>query len=150
MGWAIGLIISLFYIFTLYICIKKMLLFRKQRNNNQEIYLLLLQWLTMRTDGISMEQKLMDRGAGNIVIYGMDFLGDQLLYELQGSEKIKVVYVVDENPRNASLRVNTKRKIDVLDNVDSIVINDFSVDVDSFKRKQLETNMILLSSLIYD
>lgn len=150
MRWIVELVIIIFLSCFFYLSMKRMFFYREQRNKNKELYLLLLQWLTMRIDGKTIEQKLINMGARNIVIYGMGILGDQLLYELQKSERINVVYVVDENCANASLRVNTKKSVDNLDDIDLIVISDIFAEVGSFKINESDKKVILLSSLVFD
>lgn len=152
MRWIIGIafIIFFFVVLLFYLLIKKMFLFRKQRNQNKEIYLLLLQWLTMKIDGKSIEQKLLNQGIHNIIIYDMGILGDQLLYELRESQEINIVYAVDKNPGNASLRIRTKRDIDNLDNIDAIIVSDIFKDINTLGIEKENKKVILLSSLVYD
>lgn len=151
MEYIVGKII-IFTFICLFICmiIKKCFYYREQRNRNQEVLLLLMQWLTMEIDGNGIAQKLVNMGINNVVIYGLGILGDQLLYALQASQVINVVYAVDDNPVNASSRVYTKSNIDNLDNIDAIIISDMFAKIDIDKQNYPNLKMISLFSLVYD
>lgn len=54
----------------------------------------LYQFLQIKQAGLSIEQYLIDKGIKSVLIYGMGYIGDRLIVELEGTS-IKIAGVID-------------------------------------------------------
>lgn len=79
------------------------------------------EWLKVRQDGRSLVQYFEKRGYKNIAIYGMSYLGESLVRELQASD-VKVQYGIDKNADNIYSSVEVMNLSDDLPEVDAIVV----------------------------
>ncbi len=79
------------------------------------------EWLKVRQEGRSLFQYFEKRGYKNIAIYGMSYLGESLVRELQNSD-IKVQYGIDKNAENIYSSVDVINLSADLPKVDVIVV----------------------------
>lgn len=79
------------------------------------------EWLRVRQEGRSLVQYFETRGYKNIAIYGMSYLGESLVKELQDSD-VKVQYGIDKNAENIYSSVEVINLSGDLPKVDVIVV----------------------------
>lgn len=63
----------------------------------ENYYKLLLSWLDLKNNNVSIEEYFISNNYTNIAIYGMGELGKKLYEELKDSKKINIKYGIDEN-----------------------------------------------------
>ena len=80
------------------------------------------EWLRVRQDGRSLAQYFEKRGYKNIAIYGMSYLGESLVKELQDSD-VKVQYGIDKNAENIYSSMEVMNLSGDLPKVDAIVVS---------------------------
>lgn len=78
-------------------------------------------WLKARQDGKSLVRYFEMRGYKNIAIYGMGYLGESLVKELQNSN-VRVQYGIDRNAENIYSSVDVFKLSADLPEVDAIVV----------------------------
>lgn len=86
-----------------------------------ELYLLMNEWVHVKQDGKSLIMYFQKRNYKKIAIYGMNFVGETLLRELEGSD-IEVVFAVDQNADHIFGSVEVIKPDEPIEAVDAIVI----------------------------
>lgn len=68
----------------------------KQLEKYENYFRLLDRWMSLKEESISLERYLIRAGYHNVAIYGMGFVGNHLMKELEGRQ-IKIQYIIDNN-----------------------------------------------------
>lgn len=89
------------------------------------LYLLMNEWVHIKQDGKSLSDYFEKRDYRKIAVYGMNFVGETLLRELENSD-IKVVYAIDKNAERIFTDVEVILPDDVQEEVDAIVVTPIS------------------------
>jgi hypothetical protein len=85
-------------------------------------YHILVEWLTLKQEGKSLEEYFIDNGYRTVAIYGMKELGERLYDELNGSS-VEVKYVVDQDAENIYCEKMVCSPYDKLQSVDVMVVS---------------------------
>lgn len=85
------------------------------------LYMLMNQWVQIKQDGKSLDTYLEKRQYKRIAIYGMNYVGETLLRELQGST-VEVLYAIDKNADHICAKVDVILPDEKLPKVDAIVV----------------------------
>ncbi len=109
------------------------------------------EWLKVRQDGRSLVQYFEKRGYKSIAIYGMSYLGESLVRELQNSD-IKVQYGIDKNAENIYSSVDVINLSADLPKVDAIVITTvfFFDEVSEELAGIVDCPVISLEDIVYE
>lgn len=109
------------------------------------------EWLKVRQDGRSLVQYFEKKGYKNIAIYGMSYLGESLVRELQASD-VKVQYGIDKNAENIYSSVEVMNLSDDLPEVDAIVVSAvfFFDEIVEELADRVDCPIISLEDIVYE
>lgn len=112
---------------------------------------LMSDWLRAKQENKSIADYLKNQGYKNIAIYGMSYLGENLLYELLGSD-INVIYGIDKNADNIYSDINILTPDQDLEEVDAVIVTaiTFFDEVAELLSDKLECPILSLEDIIYD
>lgn len=85
------------------------------------LYLLMNQWVRLKQDHKSIAEYLEGKGYKNIAIYGMNYVGETLLHELEGSS-VKVAYGIDKKADAMYSDVDIISPDDTFETVDAVIV----------------------------
>ena len=79
------------------------------------------QWIIDKQNGKDLREFFLENGYKEIAIYGMSYLGERLLDELDGTD-IAVKYAIDRNADNIYAPCEVVKPDDILSSVDAIIV----------------------------
>lgn len=124
---------------------------REMAEKNNSLFLLMNQWVQNRQDNKEIAIYLKERNYCHIAIYGMSYVGETLLHELQNSE-IKVQYGIDRNRNNLIGKIEIYSVEDELAPVDAVIVT--AITYYDEIREKLEQKMtcpiISLEEIVYE
>lgn len=92
-----------------YMCLKmekkKVFEYKKRLKKIQKLYMITNKWLSIEICGKKIDEIIIKNGYKKIALYGMGDLGQRLSEKLGISEKVDVLYVIDQNAENMSMIV---------------------------------------------
>lgn len=94
---------------------------KEQADKNQELFLVVDQWLSVRQDGKRLQEYFVKNNYHTIAIYGMEHLGRHLVKELRNTE-VEIAYGIDTNCSNIHSDITVVTLKDDLLKVDAVVI----------------------------
>lgn len=108
------------------------------------------QWMIIKHKNKSVADYLIGQGYKNIAIYGMSFLGERLLEELQESN-IQVKYAIDKSAGSISANIRVISPDQTFDEVDAIVVSSSYYFDDIYKTlsQKVEVPIINLEDVLY-
>lgn len=109
------------------------------------------EWLKVRQDGRSLVEYFEKRGYKNIAVYGMSYLGESLVRELNGSD-VNVLYGIDKNAENIYSSVEIMNLSDHLPEVDLVVVTAvfFFDEVAEELEDRMDCPIISLETIVYE
>lgn len=126
---------------------------KKQKLANKHLAIMKVydEWLGVRQDGKSLVQYFEKQGYKNIAIYGMSFLGERLVKELQDSD-VKVQYGIDKNAENIYSSVEVMNLSEDLPKVDAIVVTAvfFFDEIEEELEDMVDCPIISLEDIVYE
>lgn len=126
---------------------------KKQQLANKHLAIMKVydEWLGVRQDGKSLVQYFEKQGYKNIAIYGMSYLGERLVKELQDSD-VKVQYGIDKNAENIYSSVEVMNLSDDLPKVDAIVVTAvfFFDEIEEELEDMVNCPIISLEDIVYE
>ena len=100
----------------------------KQLNKQSELsqkhlalYMLMNQWVQVKQDGKSLDSYFEKYEYKKIAVYGMNFVGQTLCKELEGSH-IQISYAIDKNAENIYADFDVVTLEDNLEDVDAVIV----------------------------
>lgn len=109
------------------------------------------EWLRVKQEGKSFVGYFEKKGYRNIAIYGMSYLGESLVRELQNSD-IKVQYGIDKNAENMYSSVEVVTLSNDLPKVDAIVVTAvyFYDEIEEELESLVDCPVISLEDIVYE
>lgn len=89
-------------------------------NKHLRLYLTSIKWLDLKQEGRRIDEYLYKQGYYRVAIYGMSYMGNMLLKELENS-LVDVMYGIDREAEKLHSEIPVFRPSDVLENVDIII-----------------------------
>ncbi len=90
-----------------YICLKmktkEIWGYRKKIKKIQKLYMIANKWLSLEVCGKQLDGVIAQNGYKTIALYGMGDLGQRLSEKFNVSEKVDVLYAIDQNAENLSM-----------------------------------------------
>lgn len=86
-----------------------------------ELFHVMNQWVRVKQDGKNLSSYFAQKGFRRIAVYGMSYVGEALLQELQGTE-VEVVYAIDRRACSGKMGIAVVSPEESLDNVDAVVV----------------------------
>ncbi len=115
------------------------------------LYFMMNQWVRVKQENKSIAEYLERNGYKEIAIYGMSYVGETLLYELQDS-KIKVKYAIDKNANNICSGVDIIRPEDDFGKVDAIIVTPitFFVEIQEVLSRKIDCSILSMEDILYE
>ena len=115
------------------------------------LYLMMNQWVQVKQDGKSLVSYFEENGYKNIAIYGMNYVGQTLYRELEGSS-VCVKYSIDANADNIYADCDVISMEDNFEEVDAVVVTPiyyFDSISDELESK-VDCPVISLEDILYE
>lgn len=96
-------------------------LITEYNNKHLKLYIITIQWFQNYLKGKRIKDFLEERGYSKIAIYGISYIGETLIYELEDS-KIEISYLVDNNRSYLSGKYKVYTSDSELETVDAIIV----------------------------
>lgn len=108
-------------------------------------------WMHNKQEQKEISKFLEERGYHSVAIYGMSFLGECLLDELQGTD-INVKYAIDRNAENIHSKIDVKKLTDDLPETDVIVVTAiyFYEEIREELSQLVDCPIISLEDVVYE
>lgn len=115
------------------------------------LYLLMNQWVRIKQENKSMSDYLKKEGYKEIAIYGMNYVGETLLKELQDSS-VEVKYGIDKNADNINSDINVVTPEGELKTVDAVIVTavTFFYEIDESLSKKMDCPILSLEDILYE
>ena len=117
----------------------------------QALFLLMNQWIRAKQEGKSLVSYFEKNGYKRIAIYGMSYVGENLLTELKDTG-IEVVYGIDRNAGRLYADVDIFTLDDTLEEVDAIVVTaiTFFDEIEEQLSDKVSCPIISLEDILYE
>lgn len=108
-------------------------------------------WVNLKQEGKSLAPYLEKSGYKNIAIYGMSYLGESLIHELDGTG-IKVIYGIDKNVDGLYESIRTVTPEEDLIAVDAVIVTavTFFDEIKSCLQKKVKCPILSLEDILYE
>jgi len=126
---------------------------KKHRSNSEKhlaMFMLMNQWVRLKQENISVGEYLVQKGYHKIAIYGMNYVGETLLFELKDSP-VEVAYGIDRNAEDIHLDIPIVAPEEELEQVDAIIVTAFSYfnDISEMLSSKTDGDIISVEDIIY-
>ena len=123
----------------------------EQAEKYNELFQLLNHWVNVRQKGNTLIEYFEKRGYKNIAIYGMNFAGETLAKELEGSS-VCVKYGIDRDAKHIMADCQVVTPDDVCEKVDAIVVTPvyYFSEIADLLEKKVSCPIISLEDIIYE
>ena len=117
---------------------------------NDAILQVMSQWLLLKQEGKNLSDYFLENGYKRIAVYGMHYLGEALLKELENSE-VEVVYAIDKRADGIYCDVNVVTPEDELEEVDVVVVTAFFFfdEIEELLSTKIDCPIISIEDAIY-
>ncbi len=125
--------------------------YKELDRKNNAILSLYSKWMYARNEGKTMAEYLKEKNYKTVAIYGMHYLGENLLEEL-GANDIEVIYAIDRNADKLSAEVSLYRPEDELPCVDVIIVTAFYFfdEIQDYLQGRVDCPVLSIEDLIYE
>jgi len=125
--------------------------YKKLSDKHLKLYLLMNEWVKVKQNNKLVEQYLEKEGYKKIAIYGMNFVGETLLRELEGTN-ITVVYGIDKNAANLFADIDLITPEEEFEPVDAIIVTPitFFNEIERELSTKVDCPIISIEDIIYD
>lgn len=108
------------------------------------------QWIINKQKGIELKDFFVTNGYKEIAIYGMSYLGERLVDELDGSN-VTVKYAIDKNADNIYAPFEVLKPGDSLPDVDAIIVTPFFFfdEVEEDLEDKVDCPIISIEDVVY-
>ena len=112
---------------------------------------MLNQWLKIKQGGKSIAEYLSMKGYCKVAIYGMNYLGERLLEDLEDSEII-VAYTIDKGTKSAVKNVKCYTPEERLSEVDAVIVsvNYYFDEIKNELSPKIDYPILNLEEILYD
>ena len=125
--------------------------YKELDRKNNIILSLYNKWMYARNEGKTIADYLKENNYKTVAIYGMHYLGENLLEELIAND-IEVLYAIDRNADKISAEVSLYRPEDELPGVDAIIVTAFYYfdEIQSHLQGHVHCPVLSIEDLIYE
>lgn len=109
------------------------------------------QWVKVKQENKSIVSYLHDNAIKSVAIYGMSFVGERLLKELENSD-IEVKYAIDKNADRIYTDIEVVTPEEKLDEVDAIIVTPvfFYNEIAENLSGKVDSEIISIEDILYD
>lgn len=108
------------------------------------------QWIIDKQNGKELSDFFLKNGYKEIAIYGMSYLGERLLDELDGTDVV-VRYAIDKNADNIYASCEVVKPDGVLSSVDAIIVTSFFFfdEIEKDLEEKVDYPIISIEDVVY-
>ncbi|MDE7028625.1 MAG: hypothetical protein K2P63_01445 [Lachnospiraceae bacterium] len=123
----------------------------KMSEKHLALYLMMNQWVKVKQEGKSIAGYLEKSGYKEIAIYGMNYVGETLMSELENS-KIKVMYAIDKNADRIYADVDVLTPDACLPEVDAVIVTPitFFDEIEDSLSEKLDCPILSMEDILYE
>ena len=130
----------------------------KQLNKQSELsqkhlalYMLMNQWVQVKQDGKSLDSYFEKYEYKKIAVYGMNFVGQTLCKELEGSH-IQISYEIDKNSENIYADFDVVTLEDNLEDVDAVIVTPiyYFDEIEEQLASKMSCPIISMEDILYE
>lgn len=120
-------------------------------NKHLEIMKVMNQWIVDKQKGKDLKDFFLRNGYKEIAVYGMSYLGERLVDELDCSE-IKIKYGIDKNADNIYASFDVLKPEDYLPPVDAIVVTSFFFfdEIEELLADKVDYPIVSIEDIVYE
>lgn len=124
---------------------------KEYADKHLNLYLLMNQWVKVKQDNKSMADYLKEEGFKEIAIYGMNYVGETLLKELQDSG-IDVKYGIDKNANSICSDIHVVTPEEELETVDAVIVTavTYFYEIDESLSNKIDCPILSLEDILYE
>jgi hypothetical protein len=124
---------------------------KELNRKNDQILKLYNQWMQLKQEGKTVAKYLKELGYNSIAIYGLHYLGQNLLEELNNSD-IEVRYAIDRNAENIDTDISVYTMDDELLPVDAVIVTAFYFfdDIEEALSDKVSCEIISFEDILYE
>lgn len=115
------------------------------------LYMLMNQWVQVKQEGKSLISYFEKNNYKKIAIYGMNFVGQTLCKELDGSQ-IEIQYAIDKNAENIYVDFEVLTIEDSLEDVDAVVVTPiyYFEEIEEQLTEKVSCPIISIEDILYE
>lgn len=115
------------------------------------LYLMMNQWVKVKQENKSISKYLSDRGFKKIVIYGMNYVGETLFKELNGSD-VEVEYAIDKNAESIYADIDILSPNDILKETDAVIVTAITYfdEIEETLSEKMNCPIFSLEDILYE
>lgn len=115
------------------------------------LYLMMNQWVKVKQENKSIAEYLENNGYRQIAIYGMNYVGETLLAELEDTN-VKVKYAIDKNADHIYSDVDIISPEDDFDEVDAVIVTPitFFDEIQELILEKLDCPVLSMEDILYE
>lgn len=120
-------------------------------NKHLSLYLMMNQWVNVKQENKSVAEYLEKNGYTEIAVYGMNYVGETLMRELENSN-VKIKYGIDKNAENIYMDVDLLTPDDDLPTVDAIIVTaiTFFEDIEQSLSGKVDCPILSMEDILYE
>lgn len=124
---------------------------KKNSDKHLSLYLLLYRWIKVKQEGKSIVSYFEKKGYKKVAIYGMSYMAELLIMELQGTD-VQVVYGIDNRVTGKFCEIDAYLPNERLPEVDAVIVTAITF-FDSIEKQLipvLKCPIISIEDILYD
>lgn len=120
-------------------------------NKHLSLYLMMNQWVNVKQENKSIAEYLEKNGYKEIAVYGMNYVGETLMKELENSN-VKIKYGIDKNAENIYMDVDLLTPDDDLPIVDAIIVTaiTFFEEIEESLSAKVDCPILSMEDILYE
>lgn len=127
-------------------------------NENKELaeknriqFTLINQWLKLKQNGGSICRYLSENGYKKIAVYGIGYIGERVLCELENSD-IKIAYGIDKRADGIASSIDIFSLNENLPEVDAVIVSEpfYFGEVEPLLKEKLDCPILSLEEIVYE
>lgn len=115
------------------------------------LYQMMNEWVKRKQENRSIADYLEKKGYKQIAIYGMNYVGETLLAELENTN-VKVKYAIDKNAGNIYSDVDVVSPEDKFDEIDAVIVTPitFFDEIEKALSEKVDCPIISIGDILYE
>ena len=124
---------------------------RNLSDKHLALFLLMNQWVKVKQEGKSIASYLKEKGYNRIAIYGMSYVGETLISELENTD-IEIAYGIDKNAEGIFADIDVFTVDDILVPVDAVVVTaiTFYDEIVEMLSDKIDCPILSLEDVLYE
>lgn len=123
----------------------------KMSDKHLALFLMMNEWVRIKQENKSIAEYLVKEGYKEIAVYGINYAGESLLRELEGSA-VSVKYGIDRNADNIYTEIDVVTPEGELREVDAVVVTaiTFFEEIEEQLSSKMDCPILSLENILYE